>query len=59
LTAPRQRGIVEVLPELPILAEVDHDSGLLTPLIHHELHAFHDFTSTMTADDALAANGPA
>src|SRR4030095_3698630 len=35
-------GVVEVFPELPIFAQVNHNTGLLASLIHHKLHAFHN-----------------
>jgi hypothetical protein len=36
-------AVVKVFPQFRILLQIDNHGRFLAVLIHHELHAFHDF----------------
>jgi hypothetical protein len=40
-----QQGIIKVLPDLPVLLNINKDCLFLTLIINYELYAFHHFGS--------------
>jgi hypothetical protein len=40
-TLAGQQHVMEILPQIRVLPQINDDSGLLSPPIHHELHSTH------------------
>src|SRR6266436_3959658 len=45
-SGPRQGSVVKIFPKLLVLSEVNHNSGLLTLFVNHELNSLHVITSS-------------